>query len=149
MSSPADAATLDQIFDECFAGTDLAGGDQMTDRAQRDWVRESRARLAERRASGITAPSVFREETEEEAHRRSMAALGEVVLEGMESGRYVIEDTTLGGDAFASNPDESRAELEAEVASLKETVASLEGKVSALQEQSEKLFAILEARPEQ
>ena len=47
------------------------------------------------------------------------------------------------------DPDESRAELEAEVASLKETVASLEGKVSALQEQSEKLFAILEARPEQ
>ena len=118
-------------------------------RAERDWFLESRARLAERRASGVTAPSVFREETEEEAHRRSMAALGEVVLEGMESGRYVIEDTTLGGDAFASNPDESRAELEAEVASLKETVASLEGKVSALQEQSEKLFAILEARPEQ
>ena len=152
MSSPADAATLDRIFNECFAGTDLAGADQMTDRAQRDWVRISRARLAERRASGITAPSVFREESEEEAHRRSMAALGEVVLEGMESGRYVIKDTshtTFGGDAFASDADESRAGLEAEVASLKETVASLEGKVSALQEQSEKLFAILEARPEQ
>ena len=78
-----------------------------------------------------------------------MAALGEVVLEGMESGRYVIKATTFGGDAFASDADESRAGLEAEVASLKETVASLEGKVSALQEQSEKLFAILEARPEQ
>ena len=125
-------------------------------RVERDWFLASRARLAElraeRRASGVTAPSVFREETEEEAHRRSMAALGEVVLEGMESGRYVIKDTshtTFGGDAFASDADESRAGLEAEVASLKETVASLEGKVSALQEQSEKLFAILEARPEQ
>ncbi len=62
--------------------------------------------------------------------------------------RAVPSDTTFGGDAFASD-SESRAELEAEVASLKETVASLEGKVSALQEQSEKLFAILEARPEQ
>ena len=122
-------------------------------RAEREWFLASRARLAElraeRRASGVTAPSVFREETEEEAHRRSMAALGEVVLEGMESGRYVIKATTFGGDAFASDADESRAGLEAEVASLKETVASLEGKVSALQEQSEKLFAILEARPEQ
>ena len=147
MSSPADAAALDRIFNECFAGTDLVGADQMTDRAQRDWVRESRARLAELRASGVTAPSVFREETEEEAHRRSMAALGEVVLEGMESGRYVIKDTTFGGDA--SDSDKSRAELEAEVASLKGTVAFLEGKISALQEQSEKLFAILEARPEQ
>ena len=147
MSTPADAATLDRIFNECFAGTDLVGADQMTDRAQRDWVRESRARLAERRASGVTARSVFREETEEEAHRRSMAALGEVVLEGMESGRYVIKDTTFGGDA--SDSDKSRAELEAEVASLKGTVAFLEGKISALQEQSEKLFARLEARPEQ
>ena len=145
MSTPADAATLDRIFDECFAGTDLVGADQMTDRAQRDWVRESRARLAELRASGVTA--LFREESEEEAHRRSMAALGEVVLEGMESGRYVIKDTTFGGDA--SDSDKSRAELEAEVASLKETVAFLEGKISALQEQSEKLFARLEARPEQ
>ena len=61
----------------------------------------------------------------------------------------IIKDTTFGGDAFASDSDESRAELEAEVASLKETVASLEGKVSALQEQSEKLFATLEARPKQ
>ena len=62
---------------------------------------------------------------------------------------YMIKATTFGGDAFASDADDSRAGLEAEVASLKETVASLEGKVSALQEQSEKLFAILEARPEQ
>mgnify|MGYP001997126125 CR=1 FL=1 len=67
---------------------------------------------------------------------RTQKQLGYVVQCGTRSIARARGLSVLVQSAVASPP-----ELEAEVASLKETVASLEGKVSALQEQSEKLFA--------
>ena len=143
MSTPADAATLDRILDECFE-------------------------KAERLASGVTAPSVFRDDFEEDSAQRRRRArtilaedsaeqealatelihYSEEVKRTRNRERYVTR-TLLGYEDSA----EARAErAEAEVAALKDKLAELRernGKLEGKVEVFERLFSIVEARPKQ
>ena len=143
MSSPADAATLDRIFRECF-GADAV---HMT-RAQRDWVPdaarddfEEASAQRRRRARTILAEDAV----EEQALAEELICYSEGVKRTRNRERYVTR-TSLGYEDSA----EARAErAEAEVAALRERNGKLEGENKVLREHSERLFAMLEARPKQ
>ena len=130
MSSPADAATLDRIFDECFA-------------AARDDFEEASAQRR-RRARTILAE----DSAEQEALATELIHYSEEVKRTRNRERYVTR-TSLGYEDSA----EARAErAEAEVAALKDKVAELRernGKLEGKVEVFERLFSIVEARPKQ
>ena len=136
-SSPADAATLDRIFNECFdsrARLALAARDDFEeDSAQRR--RRARTILAE-------------DSAEQEALATELIHYSEEVKRTRNRERYVTR-TSLGYEDSA----EARAErAEAEVAALKENVAELRernGKLEGKVEVFERLFSIVEARPKQ
>ena len=150
MSSPADAATLDRIFRECF-GADAV---HMT-RAQRDWVPDAARddfaeHCAEKRSAGCYRQ--LRDSGERTALAISLIQDTEQVKRARNSERDVTR-SLLGYE----ESDEARAErAEAKVAALMEkvaelnaTVGELKGENKVLREHSERLFAMLEARPKQ
>ena len=136
-SSPADAATLDRIFNECFdsrARLALAARD--------DFEEDSAERR--RRARTILAE----DSAEQEALATELIHYSEEVKRTRNRERYVTR-TSLGYEDSA----EARAErAEAEVAALKDKVAELRernGKLEGKVEVFERLFSIVEARPKQ
>ena len=150
MSSPADAATLDRIFRECF-GADAV---HMT-RAQRDWVPdaarddfEEDSAQRRRRARTILAE----DSAEQEALATELIHYSEEVKRTRNRERYVTR-TLLGyedsAEARAERAEAKVAALMEKVAELNATVGELKGENKVLREHSERLFAMLEARPKQ